>query len=198
MRRLSEIFVNLKEEYSKLTWIAIAILIVSFVPDWQARLEYWSKAVRWTIPHLASPLGRVFLILCGIGIIWLDHRRVLAKHGKPHPKSLKARTLKLRDAMQAYLDKAPADDNYGNDSVRGTVHTASGFKLRVTKLHHGFELKFRDAVTRLFHEFGEKNVYDNQLAQLLSNPELKVNSESSYKLIIARLSDLAEMPEADS
>jgi hypothetical protein len=67
--------------------------------------------------------------------------------------------------------------------------------VRVAKLHHGFELHFAEELKHLFHEFGERNVYDMKLAGVL-DPARQVDNEAMYKEIIERLSTLAERPEA--
>jgi uncharacterized protein YggT (Ycf19 family) len=110
-------------------------------------------------------------------------------------KTLRERTLRLRDEMQAYLDNAPPPDTYTKTMSEDEILSMSGSARRVEKLHHGYETRFAERIKKIFHEFGERNVMDTQLANAV-NPNRQVNNESLYMSVIARLTALAEQPEA--
>ncbi len=150
---------KLRDGYSKLTAFGIAVVVVSFIPDWQGRIDFWSKAIRWTVPHLASPIGRFLLVICGVVIIWLDHRRVLGRRGKPHPKSLPGRTLKLKDQISGFIEKfEPLPDpivRSGESEVDRIIRRIQLRADRNHRLEHAYELRFSARVTAIYHEFGE-------------------------------------------
>jgi len=194
MRQLRKTFRELKEEYTKLTWFAIAVLIVSVVPDWQGRLEYWSAAIRWALPHLASGWGRTALMIFGLALIWLDHRRVLARHGKAHPRSLEGRCLKVRDGMQTFLDSLGEQQKGfldGETETQYIVRAATERGRRWNLLGHYYELNCAAEVSRLFHEFGLRGVQEDNLET--DNHRKK---EEEYKIIIEALARLSRTPDA--
>lgn len=120
------------------------------------------------------------------------------REAKPLDEStLRGRTLKLRDEMQTFLDRAPSQDGYSGDIQIKGMERCSGANWRVMKLHHGYELRFSESVNRIFNEFGERNLRDRFLADAL-DPKRQVNNEEFYRLIIERLSQLAQSPEAES
>lgn len=196
MRRLKEFLGRLKAEYSKLSLAGIAVLIVSFIPDWQGRIEFWSKVLRSLIPHLASPGGRMILMVCGGLIIWLDHRRFLARHGKPHPASLQGRCLKVRDDMQSFLDSLGEKQKSfleGETQVEYITRSSAETGRRWELLGHYYELNCASEVESIYHEFGVRGVHE----VTLEKGELRSRKkEEDYKFIIEALSKLAETPEA--
>src|SRR5437899_1771488 len=158
-------------------------------------MDFWLKSLRWIIPHLASTSGRVILMVSGLSMIWLDHRRIMRKR-EPKPldeSTLKARTLKLRNEIQAFLDTVPISyDSISQASRKDDILQSSGLELRVNRLHHGYELRFAEPVTRIFNEFGQRGLWDVILADGMRR---QVNNEEWYRTVIARLTKLAERPE---
>lgn len=146
--------------------IGAVILLASFIPDWHAGIAFWLGAIRWTVPRLASPWGRGILIVLGMGMIWLDLRRIMGKsEAKPLDEStLRGRTLKLRDEMQQFLDTTPSSDE-GSGTIRiDYLERSSGSSLRVVKLRFGYFSRFSAHVNQIFNEFGERNLRDVRLA----------------------------------
>jgi len=166
---------------SKKGWAAVVAAILT----WLDRYEHFISArdvyllVRKYWDYIAPLLPFVFF---GLAILFFELERRKSKRPTPHDLStLRGRTLKLRDDVQGFLDNAPPP----------------GIALRVAKLHHGFELYFADSVKRIFHEFGERDIYDVELSNALS-PNRQVNNEEMYRTIVQRLSVLADRPEAET
>jgi hypothetical protein len=78
----------------------ILMLVYAFIPDNLSRLSFWAKALVSVIPRAStipqffvSGFGRLAVLLLGISIIGLDHRRVLKQRsGAPASPPLPPKT----------------------------------------------------------------------------------------------------------
>jgi hypothetical protein len=188
----------MRERASNLTITAAILLVLFGIPNAFGYAQFWWSAYKWGSPHvtgfLGTALGRAILIAVALGAIALDQRRITrALHGKKKHdlKTLKGRTLQLRDEMQAFLDSVepfPATATRAGEDRKDYIRrTWKAVGRRVNKVGHGFELRFGDAVLRIHHEFGEMGIRDSKLIEALRAP---FKTDDSYKAIIDGLGKL--------
>jgi hypothetical protein len=160
--KLAEAYRYLITEYSKLSWFALAVLIISFVPDWHGRLVWWYAAVVWLLKHLASPYGRTGLVLVCAVLIWLDHRRVLQK-----------RQSQLHDEMPASQAKPNLPDRVAElaKNIFRFLHDCGAQEIPsltyVIKVNSGFMLYWFSHVERIEHELGFHGIWAYELGELI-------------------------------
>jgi hypothetical protein len=101
----------IKKRVSKLTASALALLILFGIPNLFGYAQFWHAAWVWSAPHIwrfmETSIGRLAIVSVGLLLIWLDQVRITKRlHGKkPYDEeTLKGRTLKLRDDVQAFLE----------------------------------------------------------------------------------------------
>lgn len=172
----------------------LLIWIAKSVPDIFGRADFWSKNIGWVWHRIYDHSTISVTILCGL-LIWLDHRRVIAKsESKPHDlKTLRGRTFKLRDDIKTFFDSLGAEV----DPKRQPGETQPGWlrrvgednSLRISKLIHGYELRFAPQVVRTYHEYGELGINDVELWKLIC---IYPKNQDCYKEIISTLGKLAD------
>jgi hypothetical protein len=185
---------------SKKGWIS-AVLAAA----WLA-LDHWGRAEsaisiyrvvkdnffsRW---RLFSPFVPPILFVLALVFFELDRRR--AKRPRPYDlNTLKGRTLRLKDEIESYMASVPdTEDKYAGATRQKEIEYFSGSNLKVMKLHHGWDLRFADRLKTIFNEFGERNVRDHGLIEAMN---YQTNNGNMYRLVIERLTELAERPEAN-
>lgn len=182
---------------SKRGWASVAAATI-YALDYWGHLSSAREIYIVIKSHWSSIAPFVPFALFALSVLFFEQERRKSKYPKPYDlDTLKGRTLKLRDEMQAFLDNAPSPDGYSGLTQIEGIQRTSGSSWRVMKLHHGYEFRFSEAVNRIFNEFGERNLRDLILADALG-PNRQVNNEEFYRLIIHRLSQLADSPEAES
>lgn len=183
----------LRQQLSLKGVTGIAVILYSAVPDWQGRNEYWVH--HWpTIRSLLSDNSRVILIVIGLLVIWWDHARLIRSRGpRPHdPRTLKGRTLRLRDELKAFLEQVgskPAME-YNSDMERAAYLKTKWEVVGpwMDKLTYGYERRFSDAVRKIYLEYGERSLLPGIGLDLPNG----LPSESQVNEIIDGLGKLAE------
>jgi hypothetical protein len=192
-QKLTELYKWTRKKIAAKGLIGILLLLWAGPPSFKSRTEFWMHM--WpAIMGFFIEYQRVLLIVSGLVLIWLDHRRIVRKaHGKEiDPDSLKGRAIRLRDAIQKFLDSVgpkPTDRMEGESREQYLARSVSVTSMRVGKLLHGYEWRFSDDVRRLYHEFGEQGIMDIQLAETIAR---QLKNEEAYGFIISGLSRLAE------
>jgi hypothetical protein len=186
---------------SKRGWITATLGAAYFILDHWGRVDSAREIYHFLRGHLppwssVSPLIAPLLFLSALVFFEVDRRK--AKRSTPYDlNTLKGRTLELRDEMQQFLDATPSSDE-GSGTVRiDYLERSSGSSLRVVKLRFGYFSRFSAHVNQILNEFGERNLRDVRLEDALG-PNRQVYDENFYRLVIDRLSRLAESPEAES
>jgi hypothetical protein len=154
------------------------------------------------------------LILFALAILFFELERRKAKY--PNPKTLRGRTLQLRDRMQAFLDELgpiPQGDQArftGISQVRvgpnwraadgslddsDIVRVRGPISQREAQVDYGYELHFANDVLRIYNEFGFRGVMDTKLKEVLF-VRAGYKEERGVRDVIQALSRLAELEEA--
>ncbi len=173
--------------------IGIAIFIYCAIPDWDARNGWWKLRVPFILHN-----ARVILIFVALLVIWLDHRNILKKRTHQYDsKSLKGRTLKLRDEIQSFWDDAgPAPEIQYKSAMKPQQFLDAnmpGFS-RELRLAHGYELRFSEDVIRIYHAFGERGAQHPLLRDIIYGKIEK--DDACLKTVVDALTELANRPEA--
>jgi len=175
-----------------------AILLTIVLPDWISRGNFWYHLAQRLWPVMKSVYNsewdRLSIVIVGVLLLLVPWQRLRWKT-QYDVTTLKGRTLELRDDMQAFLDNAHPNEQIGNTKRQNDVLESSGAALRVDQLHHGYEARFANRLNLIFNEFGECGLRDLVLADGLAGPLYK---EDWYRIVIVRLSKLAERPQAAS
>jgi len=175
-------------------------LLIVGLPSWITNANFWFRIGRRGWPVIAwtynTQVGRLCLTIVGLLLIFFPWQRFKRKSDYDIT-TLRGRTLKLRDEMQAFLDNSPPSREYAGTTQVGGLQRDTGSSLRVVKLDHGYSLRFADTLMKLFHEYGERGVRDIELAEAL-NRERQVNNVVFYNTVIGSLGRLANTPEAGS
>jgi hypothetical protein len=76
----------IKEQFTPKSVIGAVLFIWAFIPDTAGRLSYWQGLYRDFAPVFSKVYafaltggGRFIMMVVGLGIIWLDHRRVVSQ-----------------------------------------------------------------------------------------------------------------------
>jgi hypothetical protein len=141
--------------------------VLTTVPRWFGIKNFWSTHLILEWKWLSEYSAFTVPIVCAL-LIWLDHRRVLNKRGKPvDDTTLKGRALKLRDGLEMLLEEAesiPVDANVRE----GNFYTQAS--ARWEKIAHGYELRFASDIKRICHELGESGFSDTELLLCVEKP----------------------------
>lgn len=179
--------------------IGIVLTTLAFVSKWVGTGKFWLHVTQWSwsrIGWLKTDLGRLCLLIVGIAfLVWNQYR---IRRPKPHDlKTLRGRTLRLRDDLQQFLDgigQSEKTTKRPDETVSEFIKRSSEVIMpRVYKIVHGYELGFPPRVERIYHEFGERGVNDVQLAGLMGRP---YRNEEAVNEIIKELSELSDLPVA--
>jgi hypothetical protein len=132
------------------TWIA------AWVPDAFGRVDFWSRHIGWVWRHIYTHSSLSVAVVCGV-LIWLDHRRVIAKRGpQPHDsKTVKGRTLRLRDDLQKLLDEAVTkwpEHVQGKTILPHDDSILTNALARGSYIQHTFALRFASQAEVIYHE----------------------------------------------
>jgi hypothetical protein len=200
MNSISDAVKSAYGRLSKTTKIALLVLFI-MIPDWLGRGNFWYTAVLRAWPSLkaayASPYVKVSLLLLALAAIVLDQRRLARKAIRERDlNTLQGKTLQLRDEMRLFVDSHPQPLLVfrGTSRERTFDRPSTSESQRLSKLEHGYCLKFADRVARIHHEFGERGVQDYELTETLL--KAKYGEPGTYTAIIDALSRLAHCPEA--
>jgi hypothetical protein len=196
MRTLKEILADLRERATKMSVFAILLVLYAAPADNQGRLEWWGKLFHKISPYLFSATGKICIFFLAVMVIYLDQRRITARIGKPHPKSLQGRCLKVRDEMQRFLDSLGEKQKgflEGETQVEYITRASAETGRRWELLGHYYELNCASEVENIYHEFGVRGLHEVALERGEFRSRKK---EEDYKFIIDALSKLAETPEA--
>jgi hypothetical protein len=183
---------------SKRGWVSTALAVLFLILDRWGQLTSARDIYRLAIAvwpgwsRVAPAIPWVFL---GLAFIFFELERRKSNRPASHDTStLRGRTLKLRDDIQAFWDSAPpGDDRYTGVTRTEDILRWDGNGERIAKLHYGYGLRFSENLWKLFYEFGERNAGVIGLEAILKRP---IKNEEFYKLLVAKLTDLAEVPEA--
>ena len=175
------------------------LTVLAFVSKWVGTGRLWLNIAQWLwvrIGWLKTDLGRLCLLIVGLSLIALDRYR--REKPKPHNlKTLRGRTLKLRDDLQEFLrDVGEAQRVIKLPSETDEEHIKRGLEVampRMWKITHGYELRFASDVLRTYHEFGERGESNMRLGALIDRPH---RAEKEIDEIITELSKLADLPIA--
>lgn len=189
--------------------LAVIVFIVQRWGDLGSAVSLYG-AIRGSA-HLWVPF--LPLILFALAVLFFELDRRSAK--RPNPKSLRGRTIQLRDRMQKFLNdlgpmpQGPFATFTGASQVRagpdwrspqGTMHDSAivrangDLSKRMAKVDYGYELFFASDVLRIYNEFAFRGVMDSQLKDLLYKSE-GYKEEQGMRQIIQALSRLAELEE---
>ncbi len=170
---------------SKRGWITAGIAVVTLVLDRWGQLDaakeiYSILKNHWPGWSSISPFIAPGLFVLALIFFQLD-RRI-----KPYDlNTLKGRTLKLRDDIQAFGDGigpfvlGPADSTL--QGVEKSLRHSDRFI-------HGYDLRFAAGVRRVYNEFGERGIHDAELDGVIDKP---IDGDRCLR-VIAGLSRLAE------
>jgi hypothetical protein len=147
-----------------ITKIGVALTALAFVSKWVGTGRLWFSIAQWLwerIAWLKTDSGRVCLVVVGIGLIWYDqHRR---NRPKAHElRTLKGRTLKLRDDLQSFVDGigtkpkvVRTGDMSNQDFMSATWKEVAPW---IDHLTYGYEWLFAARVKEVYLEFGERSL----------------------------------------
>jgi hypothetical protein len=145
-----------------------------------------------------SEVGRLVLTIIGILLIFVPWNHAVDKKREHDLATLKGRTLKLRDDMQAYLDSLPEPkfNRFEGETTEGYLQRVNTpATLRAYKLFHGYELRFANEVSRVFHEYGVRGFTDLKVADAMNRP---YEAAETYAIITESLSRLAEKADTEA
>jgi len=154
--------------------------------------------------YLVLLLGATAFMILSIGLHygWKVRDRFLERFRKYDLRTLKGRSLKLRDEMQAFLDslgEQRMDSPGGETDVEWIARASAETGRRWNLLGHYFQLNCATEVALLFHHFGmlgmEENGLDWEYRRLANLPDWN-KKEEEYEAIITALTKAAERPEA--
>ena len=140
-----------------ITKIGVILTALAFVPKWVEVGKFWYEVSHWVwlrVAWLSTGWGRASLVVVGLGLIGLDQRRI--RKPRAHDlRTVKGRTLQLRDDLQLLLNEALAKwpehiqgkivEPYNHSIVEDAVS-------RGTFIQHAFALRFASRAEILYHE----------------------------------------------
>jgi len=186
---------RIREWYERnITFKGLALVLIAaanIIPDVFGRVDFWSRHLGaiWTFLYIHSTSA--ITITCA-ALIWLDHRRVLAKRKSYDPRTLKGRVQQLRDEITAFLEgqgEKPAEV-YNSSMTREEFTEANKDEFFwEEKLTYGFLLRFQDRLRRVYYEFGERG--KAYLALAFALEEGQVKDEASVGQVIEMLGTMA-------
>lgn len=191
-QRISNLLKRLKAKYSKLSALALLLIVWSFVPDSFSRADWWSKTLGWGFHHLSSAAGRVLLLVAGVLLILLDQQRRKSAYDI---NTLQGRTLAFCDELRVFqkeLGREPTIDYKDSYGPGEFTEKNKALTLRGQKMHHGFHLHFMERATDLWHEHGSEMRESHPLYTALLG---RIDDDERLNAIISEFSELAKMSE---
>lgn len=174
-----------------LTVTGVLVLLFTVIPDTAYWLPVAQRAGRCLYALAATTGGRLMLITLGLALILFDQRRISKKQKKEHDLStLKGRTLKLRDDIYAFVSTGPTITSYQSTPENPSIKRVD---VNLSRLKHGYCLRFETRLENIIHEFGELGLED---ADLVAITAAKIRDVSTYKAIMKSLERLAQYPES--
>jgi hypothetical protein len=177
-----------------ITKIGVMLTSLAFVSRWVGAGKFWLHILQWSwerIAWLKTDLGRVCLLIVGLGLIWWD--QVRRKNARAHDlTTLRGRTLALRDKLKDFLEGAGplVQSEFNSTHQVGYIKRVEDEESRrVSRLLHGYELHFASAVLKTYHEYGEMGYSDTELQAIILRP---YKNEECYEVLINALGRLAE------
>jgi hypothetical protein len=148
----------------KLSAFGVFLFVLAIIPRWVSIGRFWYGIGHWTwerIAWLSTGWGRVSLVVVGLLLIWLDQYR--RSRPKAHDlRTLKGRTLKLRDDLQSFVDGIGAKPKIVRtaDMSDRDVMSASWKEIApwIDHLTYGYERLFASRVKEVYLEFGERSL----------------------------------------
>jgi hypothetical protein len=148
----------------------------------------------WYVSHCrielnASVSGGLAVHTDGQELVSAQQR--LGEESKVDKDSLYSRTMALREELRVFVRNNPKPDIARNPSEEGSEYIKRKWaEMRpwVDKMMHGFELRFRERLRLLLHEYGERSIYDQFLGKVVEQP---VNTDDLAEKIIQHLGLLA-------
>ena len=196
---------GVKEAYTRLSPITqgALVLLLIVIPDWVSRGGFWYGVALAAWPRLKmtydSPYGKLGLVILAFVLIWLDQRRLAQKRPKMYDsRTLKGRTLQLRDEIKAFYDSAPSPPPPQADGEAKDVYLKRMFAAdsrRFDYLVHGFSWRFHDRAMVINCQFGERGLMDQKLNDALLQTMKK---EDLYEEILSGLTRLSQYPEKET
>lgn len=195
-------FAYLRNIYSALKTRRVTVAggvlaIIAWIPNWHGIILWWWAVAKWVAPRIGPTYARAFLVVLGLILALLDNRRLLARHGKPHPDSIKAHALALRDDMKKFLDNLGTREaglRNGESEIEFIARSGTETARRWHLLGHYYELHCAQQTRRIFHEMGIRGIHDGRLYKEASD-RMK---EEEYQEIIQALSEAAERVESNA
>lgn len=170
------------------------MFVIAIIPRWVSIGHFWYAVIQWgwlRASWLATDWGRVCLGVVGVGFIVWDQRR--SKRPRSHDlKTLRGRTLALRESLKQFLDSLGPNipvDMWSDHQVGYIKREDDSESRRVSRLIHGYELHFANDVERTYHEYGEMGYSDTELQAIILRPH---KNEECYTVLINALGRLAE------
>jgi hypothetical protein len=99
--------------------------------------------------------------------------------------------MALREELRTFVRNNPKPDIARNPGEEGSEYIKRKWaEMRpwVDKMMHGFELRFRERLRLLLHEYGERSIYDEFLGKVVEQP---VNTDDLAEEIIHHIGLLA-------
>jgi hypothetical protein len=187
-----------RDRTSKVTRWTLMSIIVFGIPNLLGYATFWSNLPRWwryMWGWLQSSPGKWAFIIAAFLVIWLDQGRITRKlHGRKRhdEKTLKGRTLKLRDDIKEFFEKTEpkVQGQFDGETQVGYIKRLDTSNARrVSRFVHGYDLYFAERVARTYHEYGLLGWNDTELNEVMLRP---YKNEKCYDIVIAALARLAE------
>ena len=142
-----------------------------------------------------SPTGTLLLMFCGFAWLVL----VIVWPRRHDTSTLGGFALKLSDDLKRFAARYPKPRDtivgVGNDEMIRKIQRLRGpDSLRAAALEHGFYLRFKDRMDRIYHEFGRFGIQDQELTT--ARAEQKFETGYTYQVIADSLERLSHLPEA--
>jgi hypothetical protein len=190
---------RLKDWYERnFTWkgvVAVVFFAAKEIPDNFGRKEFWSAKlpIIWRFIYDHSTILTVLLV--GL-IIWADHRMVIDRRAKLlDDKTLGGRTLAFCEELRAFqkeLGKEPVVDFQSGYSPAEFTEKNKELAAREQKMHHGFQLRFSEKATHLFHEHAAEMRESYELSSALTS---RIDTDERLNAIVQMFSKLVQMSE---
>jgi hypothetical protein len=192
-----------KEHLSKRSWLGLLVLFLAFVPDTDARIRFWRHVYDTFHPTFSSvrdfmfsSLGRVFLVVTGLAIIWFDSRLVANKPDKPEVTPVAPPAEEQRSPLQVencWVEKCRFDEDYDPDIPFGPLFdTGETHTIAVVDYTHDnfeFETLYNVTAKIVYFDRGKPYVSVTRAVWIDGRRAQVLQPGHSAKLVIAIAKD---------
>jgi hypothetical protein len=181
---------------SKRGWVTTAIAFFTLIAEYVFRpweLAHTAISIYETIRdnfHYLKAWIAPALFLLALFFFERDRRKTKSYD----LTTLKGRTLKLRDEIQAFFNEVPPPGPQlkGESKDDHLKRTRVGWSRRIDHLANGYAWRFYDRVLTINYQFGERGLFDAELQNAVKRPNF---DEECYTETLAGLTRLSEHPE---